>query len=153
MSPYKFSYVFLLCLTLLFITSCKNKTKIVTVTETTTVVVERIDTVIVIQGDSTRDVKVLTPIELSTGFVHTVKNDLAKVVISFDAQSGELTTDLVVEDREVDVKMERTTTTTEKKRERSVVTEKPRQRGLWWKIPLLCLACFFIGYGVAIFRG
>jgi len=152
MLRYKFSYVFLVILTLLLFTSCRNRTKLVTVTETETVIVERIDTVFVLQGDSIRNVKPLAPIDFTKGFTHTVNHDLATVVITFDAEAEELITDVVVHDRDVEVEMERTTTTTERKKERVVTVEKPTIRGLWWKIPFLCVAFFFIGYGVAIMR-
>ncbi len=148
----KLSYVFLVILTLLSFTSCRNRTKLVTVTETETVVVERVDTAFVLQGDSIRDVKPLAPIGFAKGFTHTVNHELATVVITFDAEAEELVTDVVVHDRDVDIEMERTTTTTEKKKERIVTVEKPSIRGLWWKIPFLCIAFFFIGYGASIMR-
>lgn len=146
----KATNILILILVILTFASCRNRSRIVTVTETKTVVVERIDTVLVFVGDSTRDVRPLTPKDLSLGFEHVVKNDLATVTIVFDAQTNEMTTDLVVHDREETVQAERTTETST--RERNVVRNVEVVRRPWWHTLLIGLGCFLAGFYVAMVR-
>lgn len=136
----------------IFFSSCKNKKEIITVIEKETVVVERVDTVIVFKGDSIRNIQ---PLSLSKGLTHEIKHDLAIIRIEIDTASGELITDVIIKDREETVQIERTTTQRESFSQTVNESVKPCDcpRGLWWKIPLLCIVSFIIGNLFARFGG
>jgi hypothetical protein len=128
----------------IFLSSCKNKKEIVTVIEKETVVVEKVDTLIIFKGDSIRNIQ---PLSLTKGFIHEVKHDLATIRIEIDTSSGELTTDVIISDREETVQIDRTTTKKESFNQTVNESVKPCDcpSGLWWKIPLLCIVSFIIG--------
>lgn len=134
----------LILLLVLSLASCRNRSKIVTVTETNTVITERIDTVVVIKGDSLRDVLPLSPIDFTKGFTHKIEKDIATVNITFNPETNELTTDVVIPDKEVEVEMERKTEVNERKRDVVRTVERPKRP--WWHTLLLCAFFFAFGY-------
>lgn len=126
----------------LLLSGCCGSRRTVERWNTVTEVVERVDTVFVVHGDSVRQV---LPLNLSRGFAHVVDHDLARVTIYIDTVSGTLTSDVVVHDRVVPYSFERVSTVTSKGRRVDV----ERTRSVWWRWLLVgAIMGAVIGWGV-----
>jgi hypothetical protein len=112
--------------------SCRNKQKIVSSTETTTTITEKVDTTVTVRGDS---IKFVTPIQ-SLIVPKIIETEVQKVVVAYNAQTGEVSVDAIAKDREVPVNIDRTTKTTTKedKREKTITQpERPKQT-FWGRV-------------------
>lgn len=110
-------------------TGCRTKEVIVEKWSERVVEVVKIDTVVVVDGGHISEV---TPMSLlGHGIVHRIDHDLADIHITIDTLKNTLRTDIIVHDREVEIKAEKTTTT-DRKFTREQSTKKPTRRVSWW---------------------
>ena len=129
-------------LVILTLASCRNTKAITTEVKEVITTVERIDTVYVVEPDT---VLFRVPVEVIADKPKTFETDRQKVTVAIDTKTGELVVDAQIKEVEVPIEMERTTTTEREEKVREKTKEAPKNRGLWWKIPLLAVICFVIG--------
>lgn len=132
-------------LVILTLASCRNTKNITSEVKEVVTIVERIDTVYVVEPDTA---SFRVPVEVIADKPKTFETERQKVTVAVDTKTGELVVDAQIKEVEVPIEIERTTTTEREEKVRTKTKEAPKSRGLWWKIPLLAIVCFVVGFGL-----
>lgn len=133
--------------------SCRNKSKLVTEVKEVITIVERVDTVIVIQRDTAQFRTTFDNISESPRVFETPTQ---KVTLSVDKTTGDIVVDAEVKERQVPVWMERTTITDRTTKNKDVTKTVPdrKQKGVrLFFVVLYVIVALIIGAGAGIVIG